>query len=56
MKQAVAVKSKVAVEHGIPIPEKKNAPGRSKYPWRELKIGDSFFCLITQTEGSATLQ
>ena len=31
---------KIKVEKGIPLP-RSNA---SKYPWKDLEIGDSFFC------------
>jgi hypothetical protein len=32
--------SDIVVEHDIPIPEK--LPPRSRYPWLEMGIGDSF--------------
>lgn len=33
-------KGKIKIENGIPIPPRK--PGRKKYPWRDLEIGESF--------------
>jgi hypothetical protein len=33
---------KLAVETGIPIPRSASGP-KGLYPWRDLKVGDSFF-------------
>jgi hypothetical protein len=35
------VAMKVEVDKSIPIP--RSNMGRPKYPWRDLKIGDSFY-------------
>lgn len=35
----------IAIDKGIPLP-KPNAPhprGKTRYPWRQMEIGDSFF-------------
>lgn len=31
------------IEKGVPMPEMKNVGYRSKYPWKAMEIGDSFF-------------
>lgn len=36
--------SEFKIESGVPIPEGLGGTGRAfKYPWRGMKIGDSFF-------------
>ena len=31
------------IETGIDLPSPVSAPGKPKYPWREMQMGDSFF-------------
>ena len=31
------------IEKGIPITPRKSAGRKSKYPWGEMEVGDSFF-------------
>jgi hypothetical protein len=37
----------IQIDHGIPLP---TFPRNTKYPWRELKIGDSFMVDISDTQ------
>lgn len=38
-----------AIEKGVPIPPKRHAlSGGSKYPWRQLEIGDSFLAPLPE--------
>jgi len=34
--------SKIAIDRDIPKPNKRRRNGKSKYPWEEMKVGDSF--------------
>jgi len=38
------------VEHGVPIPQRRNAPKR--YPFRDMEIGDSFFVPLNGEKSS----
>lgn len=31
------------IEKGVPIPPSSGGGRKPKYPWREMKVGDSFF-------------
>lgn len=47
---SAAIKSKaIAVESGIPLPNKGHVGAAPKYPWAEMKVGDSFFVKGTTT-------
>ncbi len=40
----------IKIEHGVPIPPHGNmGHARSKYPWAEMKVGDSFFAPVKRT-------
>lgn len=43
---------KIKIETGVPIP--KNVTRKSKYPFREMEVGNSFF--INEKENVARLQ
>lgn len=43
---------KIKIEKGIPLP--KNVTRKSKYPFREMEVGDSFF--ITDKEDAKRMQ
>jgi len=40
----------ITVDKGVPIPNFRTAPRKSKYPWRDLEVGDSFLVPDTTSE------
>jgi len=38
--------SEIKIEKGVPVP--LGGRGRAKYPWRQMKVGDSFFAPATR--------
>jgi hypothetical protein len=48
--------SAYTIEKGIPLPPSANGPGRvGKYPFAQMRVGDSFVCDKPQTNLGATL-
>jgi hypothetical protein len=45
----------IKVDKGIPIPEPAQGQ-RSRYPWAELKVGDSFFAPKSTTASAASFR
>jgi len=41
------------IDQKVPLPRRKAGRDGSKYPWREMKVGDSFF---VQTENAGNLR
>ena len=56
------------IESGIPMPGHKSGPRARKYPWKDMKVGDSFFvpnkragvmssaCIAAQKYGRGTFR
>lgn len=44
------MKKKYKIQKGIPIPEKENI---TKYPFKEMRVGDSFFMVTTHLKSPA---
>ena len=43
---SVPVASPVRIERGIPAPSHPGRGNAPKYPWHEMKVGDSFLALL----------
>ena len=41
--------AKVEIEEGIPMPEGTSRGGGSKYPWKDMEVGQSFFVTGTKS-------
>lgn len=51
--QAKQQEQDIVVEKDVPIPPRSR---RTKYPWRSMEIGDSFFAKIKDTSAGPLVQ
>jgi hypothetical protein len=44
----------IKIDKNVPLPAKASGKNGNKYPFREMKVGDSFFIEMPQAMASAT--